>query len=419
MTVLLYILGVVVFVVGIAASIGLHEMGHMIPAKLFGVKVTQYFVGFGPTIWSRRRGETEYGFKWIPLGGYVKMVGMLPPAKGDDEHVLRKTNTGMFTQLISDARSAEYELVEPGDEERLFYRKAWWKKLIVMSGGPLVNVAIAFILFGSVFAIRGVPEGFTQDVGGVSACSAQLCATGQTSTPAQAAGFKAGDRVVSFDGTKLSGWDQLVPLIKKSAGKTVSIGVVRDGRSLTLTPTIAALPGSKDVGFLGLAPTAQYVRKGPIYTADQMGTYTKDTVVAVLHLPVRVYGVAKTVLGLQPRQADSPVSLVGAGRWAGETTSEHGMAVADRIQFLVLLLASVNLFLGMFNFVPLLPLDGGHIAGALYEAARRAWAKLFRRPDPGFFDVAKLLPVAYGVAGVFVLMTILLVYADIVDPVRI
>ena len=138
MTVQMYTLGVVLFVVGVAASIGLHELGHMVPAKKFGVKGTQYFIGFGRTVWSRRRGETEYGVKAVPLGGYVKLVGMLPPGPEDDPSRIRKSNTGMFTQLISDARAAEYELVEPGDEERLFYRLPWWKKVIVMAGVILV-----------------------------------------------------------------------------------------------------------------------------------------------------------------------------------------------------------------------------------------------------------------------------------------
>src|SRR3569623_916742 len=143
MTALLYTLGVVAFVVAILVSIGLHELGHMIPAKEFGGKVTQYFIGFGPTVWSRRKGETEYGVKAIPLGGYVKIVGMLPPDKehegiveydADGNRVVkvRKSNTGLFAQLISDARAAEWETITLADEHRLFYRMAWWKKVIVM-----------------------------------------------------------------------------------------------------------------------------------------------------------------------------------------------------------------------------------------------------------------------------------------------
>ena len=163
MTALLYLLGVVLFVGAILVSIGLHELGHMIPAKRFGGKVTQYFIGFGPTVWSRQVGETEYGLKAIPLGGYVKIVGMLPPGATElgevtyDEHGeqvtrVRKSNTGMFTQLISDARAAEWELVQPGDEDRLFYKLPPWKKIVVMAGGPSVNILIAFALFWGIYA---------------------------------------------------------------------------------------------------------------------------------------------------------------------------------------------------------------------------------------------------------------------------
>ena len=157
MTPILYTLGVVTFVVAILVSIGLHEFGHLVPAKKFGCKVPQWFIGFGPTVWSKQIGDTEYGIKAIPLGGYVKIVGMLPPGAqelveettydedGEAVHKVRRSNTGMFTQLISDARAAEWEYVKQHDTDRLFYRLAWWKKVIVMSGGPLVNIAIAFL----------------------------------------------------------------------------------------------------------------------------------------------------------------------------------------------------------------------------------------------------------------------------------
>ena len=167
MSSLYYALGVIVFVVAILASIGLHELGHMIPAQRFGGKVTQYFIGFGPTVWSKQVGETEYGVKAIPLGGYVKIVGMLPPGAEaladevtDDEQGnqvvrVRKSNTGMFTQLISDARAAEWETIRPEDSDRLFYKMAWWKKVIVMAGGPTVNILIAFFIFWGVFGLYG------------------------------------------------------------------------------------------------------------------------------------------------------------------------------------------------------------------------------------------------------------------------
>lgn len=429
-TFLLYVLGVVAFVVGLGISIGLHEVGHLYPAKKFGVKVTQYFVGFGRTVWSTRRGETEYGVKAIPLGGYVKLVGMLPPAKDDELARVRTGNTGMFTQLISDARSAEYELVEEGDEDRLFYKLAWWKKVIVMSGGPLVNLMIAFVLFAGIFGIYGTVEP-TTTVEAVSRCvisSAEPdreCTDADPVSPALDAGLQPGDRIVAFNGTEVDGWEQLVGLVRANADGRAEITYVRDGEERTATTNttvkvVAALDGDQrfvEAGFLGVESATEIERHGLLFTLDQMRMMTVDTVQALATLPVKVWGVAKAVVGVEERAIDSPVSVVGAGRIAGEVTSTTTSPVVDRIVFLLGLLAGLNLFVGMFNLVPLLPLDGGHIAGALYEGFRRGVAKVLGRPDPGYVDVAKLLPVAYVMAGALLVMSLVLITGDLVAPV--
>jgi membrane-associated protease RseP (regulator of RpoE activity) len=442
MTVLMYTLGVVLFALGVAASIGLHELGHMVPAKKFGVKVTQYFVGFGRTVWSTRRGETEYGVKAVPLGGYVKLVGMLPP--GDDPEVdeagrvrVRKSNTGMFTQLISDARAAEYELVEAGDEERLFYRLPWWKKVIVMAGGPTVNLVLAFLLFGAVFMIHGAAV-TTTTIDKVSDCviavtpetlnsQERKCTAADPVAPAKKAGLEPGDEVVSFNGPPVTSWDQFSELIRANRDGAATIVVKRDGERVTTTTntTVSARPESSDnpqrivqVGFLGVVPDVVLEKQGPMFVLTTMGDYTWHTVQALAHMPAKLWHAGKAALGLEERAADSPMSVVGASRVAGEVASEDTIPLGDRFFGLLGLLGGINLFVGMFNFVPLLPLDGGHIAGALYEAVRRGLARLFRRPDPGYFDVAKLLPVAYVMAGVILVMSVVLVYADIVAPVQ-
>ncbi|HEY6931833.1 MAG TPA: site-2 protease family protein [Marmoricola sp.] len=433
MTALLYLAGVVLFVLGLAISIGLHEAGHMAFGKLFGVRVPQYFIGFGKTLWSTRRGETEYGVKAFPLGGYVKLIGMLPPAPGDEPRRIRKSNTGMFAQLVSDARASEYELIEEGDEDRVFYKLPWWKKVVVMGAGATTNVVIAFLLFGGVFMIHGVPEPSTT-IGTVSDCVVAIrvgqqpprCTSNDPVAPARRAGLRHGDRVLAFNGTRVGSYSQLQRLVRANESGAATITVLRDGRRLTLrtSTTVNSLPsldgdGSRTVqaGFLGITPALHNVTKGPGYTVRTMGTYTWDTVTALAHLPQKLYGVGRAALGLQKRDPNSPMSVVGASRVAGQIASDRQVSGGDRVASAVLLLGGVNLFVGMFNFVPLLPLDGGHIAGALFEACRRGIARLRGRPDPGYFDVAKLLPVAYVIAGLLLVMTVLLVYADIVVPV--
>ena len=430
MTIALYVLGVLVFAVGVAVSIGLHEVGHMYPAKKFGVKVTQYFIGFGRTVWSKRRGETEYGLKAIPLGGYVKLVGMLPPEPGADPRRVRRSNTGMFTQLISDARAAEYELVQPGDEKRLFYRLPWWKKVIVMAGGPMVNLVIAFLLFAGIFGLHGTYEP-TTTVSVVSECvvpageEERACTAADPRTPAAEAGLLPGDEIVSFNGTEIADWDELVGLIRANDDGEAVIGYLRDGepRTAETNTTVKSVRSLDDqtqfvdAGFLGVESTVVKERHGLLFTGEQMGLMTWDTVKALGQLPVKVWGVAKAVVGVEERAQDSPVSVVGAGRVAGEVTSDVESPVASRVVFLVSLLAGLNLFVGMFNFIPLLPLDGGHIAGALFEGMRRGVARVRGRPDPGFVDVAKLLPVAYVMAGLLLVMGLVLIVGDIVAPI--
>ena len=451
MTSVYYLLGVLLFVGAILVSIGLHELGHMIPAKRFGGKVTQYFVGFGPTVWSRQVGETEYGVKAIPLGGYVKIVGMLPPgaesladevtedASGNQVVRVRKSNTGMFTQLISDARAAEWDTIRPEDADRLFYKMPWWKKVVVMAGGPTVNLAIAFVIFTGVFATFGNPSDprpFQPVVSQVSDCvlpaaaaaAGQACTSSDPVAPAKAAGIREGDRILSFNGTPVTSWEGLQKVIRANEDGAATIVVRRGGERLTLTTntTVTARPTSAtderltQVGFLGVSPTTDgLVHGGPLYTLDQMGTMTKDTVVALGTLPQKVWGVAQAIAGVHPRDPNSPVSIVGGGRLAGETVSQQGFPVKEKAVFLLMLVAGFNLFIGMFNFLPLLPLDGGHIAGALWEAVRRGVARLRGRPDPGYVDVARLLPVAYAFAAVMLVMGVVLIVGDLIVPIRI
>ena len=447
MSYLLYTLAVIGFILAILVSIGLHELGHMIPAKAFGGKVTQYFIGFGPTVWSKQVGETEYGLKAIPLGGYVKIVGMLPPGadqlgeRTDDGALkIRKSNTGMFTQLISDARSAEWELIRPEDEPRLFYKMSWWKKVIVMAGGPTVNIAIAFFVLWGVFGIYGVHENVVDKghpvVSSLQEClltwedQGRECRASDKPTPAADAGLKPGDELISFNGTELTSWSVAQELIRDNMDGDATIVIERDGERMTLhTQTVvqervkdvddtSANPETAKVGFFGMSPETHVVttKEGPVYALKEMGVMAENAVHSLLRLPVKVWHVALAIVGVEERSADSPVSIVGGGRIAGEIAAHEGLDVGEKVASFAFLVGGFNLFIGIFNFVPLLPLDGGHIATALWEGVRRAFAKVFRRPDPGHADPAKLLPVAYVVASALLVMGVVLIVADLVVP---
>jgi membrane-associated protease RseP (regulator of RpoE activity) len=438
----LTILGILAFAVGLLLSIALHEIGHLVPAKLFGVKVSQYMVGFGRTVWSRRRGETEYGFKAVPLGGYVRMVGMFPPEPGDDPRQLRRASTGPFQALIEDARRASREEIKPGDEDRVFYRKTWWKKLIVMLGGPAMNVLIAAVLAGAVLMIYGNPTEpeLRPVVSEVSECvipvadGNRACTEDDPLTPAAAAGFRPGDRLVSFDGEPVTSWSVAQELIRGRQAGPVEVVVERDGREVTLTPELitaerSGLAAADDkgyraptdelvtVGFLGVAPTQEFVPEDIGGAVAWLGDFTAQTATAVVSIPQKMVGVWEAAFGGEERDLTGPIGIVGAGRIGGEIATAE-VDVTDRVATFVLLLASFNMAIALFNLIPLLPLDGGHAAGAIWEGIKLGYAKLTGGPKPKPVDVAKALPVAYGVAAVLIGMSALLLYADIVNPVR-
>ena len=439
MTAVLYIVGILVFVVGLLVSIAWHELGHLTFAKLFGIRVPQYMVGFGKTIWSRQRGETEYGIKAIPLGGYIRMVGMVPPGKNGRMRTMTTAigPTGLFRQIVEDTRAGDRSQVTAADEGRQFYQLHPAKRIVIMLAGPVQNLILAVILFAILLMGIGVPTVSTT-VADVSACIIPVaadastqrteCEPGDQPTPAAQIGLRDGDIITSFDGTPVDSWKQVQQAIAASGGKTVQLGIERAGTSMTLSAPIVATqrPIYDDagnqidtavIGFLGVSPAEPYVRQSLGSAFVHTGQFIGMAASAVVRIPARIPVLWTAITHpSEQRPADSPVGIIGAGRIGGEILAD-GFATKDKIALLLNLVAGFNMSLFLLNLLPLLPLDGGHVLGAVIEWVRRGWAKLRRRADPGPFDVATLMPVAYVVALLFIGLTVLTALADIINPV--
>ena len=430
-----YILGIVVLIIGIGLSVALHELGHMIPAKHFGVKVPEYFIGFGPRLWSVKRGETEYGVKAIWLGGYVKLLGMVPPAKPG--------RADKPDSMVADARAESLAELGPDEQHRAFYRLSVPKKLVVMAGGILTNLALGIILLALALGVVG-QSAYTSTLASVAACvpadvdAASACTDADAPSPAAAAGLRVGDEIRSWNGTPTTTWAQVQGAIRASGTAPAAVVVERDGRELTLTVTAVEVPrtvyaadGSVVTGadgepvteqrpYVGIGPALGTQRTSPSQIPAVVGTAVGQTLRAIVTLPVGLYHAVAAGLGAEKRSPEGLVSLVGVGRIAGEVSSAGAgsgtVPFAVRLFSMLSLLGSLNLALFAFNLIPLLPLDGGHVAGALWEGARRRIARRRGRPDPGYVDTARMLPVGQAVFVLLIVMTLVLVWVDVVAP---
>ncbi len=441
---LAFVIGVVLMVVGLAVSIALHELGHLWPAKKFGVRVGQYMIGFGPTLWSRRIGETEYGVKAIPLGGYISMAGMYPPSPKQLEaaasgHRSGKAGGGFFATMVQDARAANDETLLSEDDDRVFYKLPVWQRVVIMLGGPVMNLLFAIVLFAILLSGIGIQTA-TTTVSTVSECvipsdsGRTECEPTDPRAPADAAGIQPGDVIVAVDDEPISTFAEAAALIQASPEQAITITVERGGeeRTLSLTPVAveqavldargqAVLdddgePQTERVGIAGIRQEVDYLRE-PVWVAPQMAFERVGAVAAIVwQMPVKVWEAGTTLITGEERDPNGPLSIVGAGRLSGEVAAADA-PVLNRVAGFLELLAAVNIALFVFNLIPLLPLDGGHIAVALWEGIKRVWAKVFHRPPPKPVDATKLVPVTFIVVVALIAMGAVLILTDIVNPV--
>ena len=391
------LIGWVIFIVALLVSVMLHETGHFVLAKKFGMKVTRYFVGFGPTIWSTWRGETEYGIKALPFGGFVKIVGMHSLDDPDD----------------------------PADEPRSFRNKPGWQRILVLLAGSAMHFLLALVLIFGLALTIGIANNNVTELGTISRCVPTsltaydngTCGSHAPSSPAKLAGLRVGDTVTAFNGHPVSNFTQLGDAIRAvPPGAEATITVRRDGKLVTLRITPASVTG-RSGSYLGVGPATLFQIPSPLGAIKYAGTTFGQVVVGS--------GQAASTL---PKALPKLFAKNRADTAAGQVTSIYGAAqitgteVASnlgwqsKVSFVLLLIASLNIFFGLFNLLPLLPLDGGHIAVIVYERIRAWLARLRGRPDPGLVDMAKLVPVSFGLFIVIVLFSFTVVLADIINP---
>jgi membrane-associated protease RseP (regulator of RpoE activity) len=373
-------IGILIFVLSIVLVIVVHEAGHFVFAKAFGMKVEEFFFGFGPRLWSTRRGETEYGVKAIPLGGYVRIAGMNP-----------------------------FQETPAAELPRTYGAKPAWQRFLVVLAGPFTHFVLAFLVLTIYFVAVGTPK-YQPTIDQVDRTIASASG-GTITSPAWAAGLRPGDAIVGVGPVSHPDQEAFVDYTRTHVGQPVRLTVVRGDRSfrVTVTPVLGTVPGQPPRGRIGIELGAGTVlsrdRSSPIAAVGDGFRAMWNLTGQLFQSLSAVFGPAAIgrifhLLGGAPRAVTDPSGLVGGARLAGEA------AQAGAWDTLFLLFAEFNIFVGLLNLLPLPPLDGGHIVVLAIE-------KVTRRP----VDPRRLVPVAAVVAGFLVVLTVSLLYLDIVNPV--
>ena len=375
------ILGMLAFVVALLLSVMVHEFGHFVTARRYGMWVSEFFVGFGKRIWSVQRGETEFGVKAIPAGGYCRIEGMSP----------------------NDA-------MPEGEEDRAFYKASSGKKLIVLGAGSFLHFVLGYLLLFVLFAGVGTNQ-VLPIIGEVVSNSA-----------AQSAGIQVGDEVTSINGVEVTTWYKDVEAIRNSQGKELTLGLLRDGQNITITatPRLTDIDGTKRY-VLGIVNITGLKRSGVIESASNSFKVTKsflsESVKSLAKLPEKIPALWGATVRGEERDANGLVGVVGVARVSGEAVGSDKLTPMERLATFLLIVASLNIFVGIFNLLPILPLDGGHMAVAIADEIRAFLARLRGRPRPAPIDVTVLTPITMVVFVVLACLTLLLLVADVINPV--
>jgi membrane-associated protease RseP (regulator of RpoE activity) len=375
------LLGMLAFVVALLLSVMVHEFGHYITARKYGMWVSEFFVGFGKRIWSVQRGETEFGVKAIPAGGYCKIEGMSP----NDEMPI-------------------------GQEDRAFYKASSGKKLVVLGAGSFLHFVLGFVLLFTLFAGIGTNQ-VLPVINEVVPNSA-----------AQAAGIQVGDEIVSINGKRVTDWYKDVQVIRESQGKELSLVLNRNGEEISVTASarLTDLDGTKRY-VLGIVNDVGLKRSGLLVSIKNSATVTKgflvESVKSLGKLPEKIPALWGATVRGEERDANGLVGVVGVARVSGEAVGSDKLTPMERLATFVLIVASLNIFVGVFNLLPILPLDGGHMAVAIADSIRAFFARLRGRPRPAPIDVAVLTPITMVVFVVLATLTLLLLVADVINPV--